>query len=128
MLSTEQKQRQMTSSSSLIQGRHQRYTLIVSSVVKCQELLEGAKGIKITNFRAFACGFCFVRVIPFGGTEQKPCTLHACAKNVTLSPPSSLQQIPKFGNTIFCSLGLKILIYRFTKLIYPNTNLSQIAR
>ena len=44
-------------------------------------------------------------------------TAHACAKTRNfLSPLSSLQKIPKLGHTwIFCSLGLKLLIYNFKK-------------
>ena len=50
-------------------------------------------------------------------------------KLVSLSPTSSFQQIPKIRqHSIFRSLGVKLLIYHFRKLIYPNTSFTQIAR
>ena len=56
--------------------------------------------------------------------EQKLC--RQARKLVNGSP---MQQIPKLANLlIFSSLGLKLLIFHFKKLMYPNTSLTEIAR
>ena len=55
-------------------------------------------------------------------------TAHACAKTCNFEYSWLPATDPKIQqHLIFCSLGLKLLIYHFKMLMYPNTSISQMT-